>query len=173
IMHTVIDLGEDNVGPKIGPVFDSEIMFQPPDLSGGADNQEDEFIVLRNITGTAVSLFDPTFPANTWRIGGGLSFNFPMGVTLGAGNRLLLVSFAPGDAARLAAFRTRFAVSASIPVYGPWSGKLNNGADRIEILKPDAPVSGLPPYILVEAVDYQAATPWPEGADGTGASLQR
>jgi hypothetical protein len=35
-----------NAAPSIGPVTINEIMYHPPDFSGGADNTRDEFIEL-------------------------------------------------------------------------------------------------------------------------------
>ena len=38
---------------------------------------------------------------------------------------------------------------------------------------PGVPEAGVVPFILAERIDYRDAAPWPLGADGTGASLQR
>ena len=37
-------LGAANVGPKVGPVVIAEIMYHPPDLPGGIDNGDDEYV---------------------------------------------------------------------------------------------------------------------------------
>ena len=49
VAQSALTLNTNNSGPKVGPVVISEIMYHPPDLAGGEDNQDDEFIELRNI----------------------------------------------------------------------------------------------------------------------------
>ncbi|HMJ65421.1 MAG TPA: lamin tail domain-containing protein, partial [Candidatus Binatia bacterium] len=167
-----LTLGAANADPKLGPVIISEIMYRPPDV-GGEDNSLDEFIELQNSTGGTVNLYDPAFPTNTWRLDKGIDFSFPPGVSMAASTRLLVVNFDPTNTTQLAAFRARYGVSPSVPVYGPYEGKLDNSGERIELQKPDAPDTNGVPYILVERVDYKDSAPWPAAADGAGASLQR
>jgi hypothetical protein len=71
--------GLTNAPPLVGPVVISEIMYHPITLVGGTpvEYAEEEFIELRNITTNAVPLFDPAYPTNHWRLGGGVSFTFP------------------------------------------------------------------------------------------------
>jgi hypothetical protein len=157
-----------NVGPKVGPVVISEIHFHPSDFSDGTDNHE--FIELQNLTSTAVPLF---YGANTWRVRGTVDFDFPPGVQLSPHSFLLLAVFDPSDAARLASFRNRFNVPLAVPIYGPWSGQLDNSSGAVRLSRPDAPLSGEVPYILVEEVDYADDGAWPQTADGGGPSLQR
>ena len=104
-------LGTNNAGPKVGPVVISEIMYHPPDLPDGSDNQDDEFIELRNITSTNINLFDPSFPANGWHLRGGVNFDFPPTATLDAGQSLLLVSFVTTNLDTVGAFRARYGVA--------------------------------------------------------------
>ncbi len=163
-----------NASPKVGPIVITEIMFRPPDLPGGADNSEDEFIELRNITGTNVPLYHAAFPTNRWRVRGGVDYDFPANATLNADSSLLLVNFQSTNVAKIAAFRAKYGVPGGVAVFGPYDGKLDNSADTVRLSKPDAPDAGeAAPYILVDEVDYRDTTPWPVGADGTGASLQR
>ena len=103
-----------------------------------------------------------------------MDFDFPTNRYLSPGGMLLVVSFDPAvDLESLAAFKTVYNLDDSLPIYGPYSGKLNNGSDAIELKKPDAPDLGEVPYVLVEQIKYHDAAPWPAAADGTGASLQR
>src|SRR6185503_366010 len=127
-----------------------------------------------------VQLFDPAHATNTWRLTGGIDFAFPQGVTLGAGDYLLVVNFDPANPVALAAFRTRYGIPVSVSIKGPYSGRLGNDADEVNLRKPDAPQppgasdAGFVPYILVDKVAYADAVPWPEGeVDGGGLSLQR
>jgi hypothetical protein len=170
--------GTNNAHPRVGPVVISEIMYHPPDLANGADNDLDEFIELQNLTATNVALFDPAAPTNTWRLRDAVDFDFPPDVTLTASARLLVVGFDPAtNAAQLAAFRTRLGVSTNVAVLGPWNGKLDNSGESLELQRPDIPnVAGtdvIVPFYLVEAVNYRDAAPWPTNADGLGDSLQR
>jgi len=73
----------------------------------------------------------------------------------------------------LAAFRNTYHLDPSVPVVGPYQGKLANSDEDIELRKPGTPDADGVPYILVEHVHYADNIPWPANADGTGLSLQR
>jgi len=72
-----------------------------------------------------------------------------------------------------------------VPIVGPYEGGLNNFSDRVRLAKPDGPESdgdicgglGNPspyvPYVIIDEVEYTDFAPWPEAADGAGASLER
>lgn len=172
-------IGLPNAYPKVGPIVISEIMYHPPD-SGTNDNLVDEFVELQNITAVSVPLFHTSYPTNTWRLRDGISFKFPQGTTLPPAGHLLVVAFDPvNDAASLSAFRSKYGLDPTVPIYGPYSGKLDNGGENVELYKPDVPQlppdpdAGFVPYILVDRVKYSDTLPWPVAADGGGASLQR
>jgi hypothetical protein len=63
-------------------------------------------------------------------------------------------------------------------LYGPYSGKLDNSNERIELYKPDPPQTaphpdvGFVPYIRVDRVVYANSAPWPTQPDG-GHRLRR
>jgi hypothetical protein len=165
-----------NAAPAIGPVIINEFLYHPP----GGTNGSQEFLELLNNTGATVTLYDPAFPTNRWKLGGGISYTFPPGQSLPAGGFLLVVDFDPANSALLESFRTLYGVAAAVPVYGPFSGKLANDTDTIALYQPDrpqqptSPDAGFVPYVLVDRVVYSDASPWPVGnADGGGASLQR
>jgi Lamin Tail Domain/CotH kinase protein/Bacterial Ig domain/Immunoglobulin domain/Immunoglobulin I-set domain len=170
--------GATNAYPRVGPVVVSEVMYHPPDL-GTNENTRDEFIELHNITGADVALFDLNHPTNTWRLRDALDFNFPTNVTLPAGGFLLVVDFDPvTNVTALTEFRAVYNLSPSVPIYGPWSGRLANNSENIELYKPDAPdLDGNVPFVEVDKVKYADTAPWPVLADGytngAGASLQR
>ena len=166
VAQRTLSLGSANAGPRVGPVVISEIMYHPLDYGDGSDNGDDEFIELQSVTNSPTALFNPT---NNWRLGGGISFDFPFGATLGANESLVVVAFDPTNSAQLASFRSRFNVPAGVAVYGPFSGKLDNSSDTVRLLKPGDSAS----FIRVDEVDYEDSAPWPGGADGSGASLQR
>lgn len=170
--------GQTNAAPRVGPVVFNELMYHPPDVNTN-DNTLAEFIELHNVTASAVPLFDPMFPTNTWRLRGGVAFDLPTNLTVAARGCLLLVSFDPAtNAAQLATFRTTYSIPATVPICGPYSGKLQNAGELVSLAMPDPPQGpgpdqGLVPYVLVDEVRYEDVAPWPEGTDGTGQSLQR
>jgi hypothetical protein len=151
----------------------SEIMYHPPD-AGTNDNVADEFIELHNITTAPVPLYDPGAPTNTWHLRDAVDFDFPTGRVMAPGDYLLVVSFDPANnPAALVAFRTKYNVAPGTAIVGPYSGKLANSDDDIELRRPDTPNTNDVPYILVEHVHYFDTAPWTTLADGTGFSLQR
>lgn len=157
-------LGLANSGPRVGPVVINEINYQPA-------TGEAEFIELKNLTDQGVKLYDPLIPTNTWRIVG-VGFDFPTNAEVAA-HGLLVV--AGGDPA---AFRTRHGVPAKVPIYGPYSGILQNSGEMLQLQRPDAPdieTNGVVvvPHITVDEVRYNDKAPWPTNAAGLGSSLER
>jgi hypothetical protein len=169
--------GLPNSSPLVGPLAVSEIYYLP--LNGGAEYPQDEFIEIQNLTPNPVPLFDPAHPTNLWRLRDAVDFEFPRNAVLAAGARLLVVGFDPDDATLVSAFRTRYAVPADVTILGPWSGRLANDHDSVELVRPDAvqlpphPDAGFVPQVLVDKVRYSALTPWPASAAGGSHSLQR
>jgi hypothetical protein len=98
-----------------------------------------------------------------------------------ANGYLLVVSFSPAtNAQELAQFKTRYGIPAAFTnIYGPYDGKLKNSGGNVKLFKPDFiqepphPDAGLVPQVLVDRMEYKDSAPWPEPADGQGASLQR
>ena len=178
VLQSQNTLGTNNAYPRVGPVVISEIMYHPPDLAGGVVDTLNEFVELQNLTTTNVPLYDPNAPTNTWLLAQAVDYTFPTNVVLGPGARLLVLSFDPVIySAQRAAFVSRYHVPTNVPVYGPWSGHLDNNGERLELQRPDnpnvTPTNEFTPYYLVEAVAYKPTAPWPTNADGGGASLQR
>lgn len=169
-------LGAANSVPLVGPIVISEIMYHPPESGSGGnlvDNKLDEFIELYNLSNTNVPLSHAFYPANTWKLSAAVDFSFPVNQSLAPNSFAVVVSFDPGNGATLAAFRSKYGLSANVPVYGPYLGKLDNSANSVRLSRPDAPNGPSVPYILVDRVDYADVAPWPPVADGIGASLQR
>ncbi len=169
--------GLPNAAPRVGPVVISEIMYLSADNgSGGVD---DEFLELRNISAEPVPLDDQRSPAMGWVLRGGIDFPFPPGISVPPGGYVVVVGFPPSDPSLLGAFRSRFSVPLDVPVLGPWSGRLGDDGDLIELVKPrGAPLAqasepGLAPLVLVDKVHYRPTVPWPPIAPGLAESLQR
>ncbi|MEN9676261.1 MAG: hypothetical protein RIS76_2157 [Verrucomicrobiota bacterium] len=128
---------------RTGLVF-SEIMYHPGKASGGTNDLE--FVELYNAGGVYEDL-------GGWRLAGAVDFTFPPGFRLEAG-AMALVSADP------LAVQTAYQVPGG---FGPWTGSLNNGGERIELRDATGAVK--------LAVDYSPAAPWPAGAAGGGHSL--
>jgi len=176
VAQTTPTLGGANSGPRVGPIVITEVNYHPPDFVnayGVFDNQEDEYIELRNISGAPVSLHLATNSSIVWKLRDAVDFSFPPGTTLPAGGFAIIVSFDPADANLLNAFKANNGVPNGIPIYGPYSGKLDNSSDSVELVRPDNPESGVAPYVLADKVRYSDLAPWPSEADGFGPSLQR
>ena len=190
-------LGGSNAYPKMGPLIINEVMYHPPDIISGTnlfDDSTNEYIEIYNIMPATTYLYDTngfysdntigTYAdgrTNTWKIGGQVDFVFPTNVHLAAGQSLLLVNFDPiTNVLQLNAFRTKYGVPVSVPIFGPYlGGKLKNSGGSIDLYKPDPPQPPdhpdfrFVPYILVDRVSYTDHSPWPTEADGAGKALQR
>lgn len=152
--------GAANAYPLVGEVVVAEIMYHP------ADSNAFEFIELFNAGTASVPLYNTT---NTWRLEGAVEFAFPDGLVLGAGQCLIV------SETDEATFRSYYPVDAGTTVLGPYDGQLNNDGEDLELTRPGDPeeLTGEVPYIVVERVEYNDASPWPTHADGLGSSLER
>ena len=181
-LQRVPSLGAANVGPQVGPVVFSEIFFQPPSAAtaGDSGNTLDEFVELWNSGPSLVALFDTAHATNTWRIRGGIDFNFPRNFALPPGGRVLLVGFDPVlEPSLLESLQRRAGLDPATPVLGPWRGILGNGSDTVRLERPSTPVvdpttgSTSLSHITLEEVAYNDHAPWPHNTSATGWSLVR
>lgn len=172
-------LGHENLAPVAGELTITEVMYQPPPVNG-ADDVRHEFIELTDLSGggTPLRLHDPDHPANTWRIRGGVDFDFPSGFRMPDARVVVIVGFDPERApADLAGFRARYRLGTGVTILGPWRGALGNGGGTLRLLKPLAPLTspaadaGTVPYVNVLEFAYGSAAPWPVDANGTGRSI--
>jgi hypothetical protein len=143
----------------IGPVVLSEIHYHP-------ELGYDEFVELRNVTGNSVLLFNPAHPSAAWRLSG-LDFTFPTNTALPPNGLVLVV------ATDAASFRSRYALPSEVIVVGPFAGNLQDSGERLELQRPEVLGTNGVAYVTVDEVRYNDKAPWPPGADGSGASLQR
>ncbi len=171
--------GAPNAAPRVGPVILSEVHYHPADPSPAAKQIEPtitdndlEFIEIANTSAQAESLRD-------WKLAGGIDFDFPTDAILPAGATLVVVSFdpaTPANATRLAAFRQEFGMTPGVQIIGPYRGRIDNGGERIQLLRPDEPPADEPnfiPMMLEDEIAYDDAAPWPVTADGGGDALNR
>jgi hypothetical protein len=171
--------GSANAYPKVGPIVINEIMYHPDWPVGGShDNDEYEYIELHNISSSSVILYDFT-QGEPWKFTDGIDFTFPAEpneVSMPAGGYLLVVKNPD-------AFAWRYPAVPGGIVYGPYSGKLSNGGENVEISMPGDEDAGTRHYIRVDRVNYSdgshpddcpgGADLWPIQADGAGSSLTR
>jgi hypothetical protein len=159
-------LGAANSGPMVGPLVISEIMFY------SADNKSD-FIEVSNITSRDVPLFDSKNPKNTWKIPE-IGFIFPENCSLKAGKSAVIAS----NATAVDAFRNAYSLAGDVQIFS-FTGSLPDSSQKLELekpMEPDPQDSAAVPdidYMEMDKVSYRNGLPWPVGASGTGASLQR
>ena len=145
----------------------TEIHFHPLN-----DAETNEFVEITGAVGYGTNFANSV---GAWRLDGDVAFVFPPGFNLPAQGRVLVVGFDPADTARLNAFRATFGITnQSLPILGPWTGKLSNSSGQLSLEKPQAPdlVGDPVGWILVDEAVFLDQAPWPTNADGTGASLQ-
>ena len=157
-----LTLGEENDGPRVGPVIINQLMYHPLD-------EEFEYMELINASDSLVALYDGNSMI-PWKVSG-IGFEFPEEFTLEAGKSVYLVESAvsPED------FRFRHNLDEEIPVFN-FDGKLDNGGEEITLYK-SAPQyqdndTIKSPYIRVDRVAYNDNKKWPD-ADGNGYLLKR
>ncbi|MCX7819393.1 MAG: lamin tail domain-containing protein [Kiritimatiellae bacterium] len=151
--------GAPNAGPRVGPIVISEILYAPT----GAVPEHVEFYCLAP---TNVPLFDPATPTNRWRFRGAGTFVFPSGAVARAFDTFVLTGTNP------AAFRAMRGLPESYPVYGPFTGRLDNAGDLLRLERPLSFDPAAQPYETVEEIEYNDKAPWPV-LSGAGESLRR
>ena len=127
-----------------GSVVFNEIMYQPAVTNEAAM----EWVELHNQMTIDVDL-------SGWALAEGVLFLFPSGTVIRGGGHLVIAS-SPA---------TLMAASGLTNVLGPFSGRLSNGGERIELRNN----SGR----LMDEVNYGDNSPWPVGPDGGGPSLAK
>jgi len=171
--------GWDNAPPKVGPIVISEFMYNPQ-----SGNQNEEYIELHNITDADVNLYDEE--GIPWKFTDGIEFTCPNSpadpnATIPAYGYLLVAK--NPDVFR-AWYYAQYGGLPPCPVLGPYSAKLNNGGERLELSMPgDVDELGTRYYIRIDRVNYSDGSHpedcpggvdhWPTEADGGGKSLTR
>lgn len=124
----------------------NEIMYNPaaPDAS---------FIELYNNSTTA------GFDLSGYRLEG-VGFTFPSGSVIAPNSYMVI---AKSTAAFTAAY------GSGIPIAGNFPGSLDNGGERLTLIKPGATPEE---DEIIDVLRYDDDPPWPIAADGTGPSLQ-
>ena len=140
---TSLLITEVNYHPRIGA----------PGTPTGGDTETYEFIELKNVGPVTIDLTNVRFT-------NGITYTFPTGRLLTAGERIVVVR-------DLAAFASRYP-DAGYPglsgkTVGPWSGGLDNGGETLTLV--DTYNS------TIASFAYGDNLPWPQGPDGVGPTL--
>ena len=164
-----LSLGEENSGPRVGPVIISELMYHPREPGVSIDPEQLEFIEVYNPSDAPVDLTD-------WRIADGIEFQFADGTTLAPRDTIVVTAFDPRDANMLRIFRYHYRLDESVTVLGPFTGRLSNAGNTVQLLRaerrqPDRPDEIL--LLLEDVVRYDDEAPWASQPDGYGHSLHR
>jgi hypothetical protein len=168
-------LGGANDDPAVGPVVISEIYASPTRDAGVLGQNEIEFIELVNLQAFPVLLGGSFEQASSWRLRGGVRYNFSAGVELDPFESMVLVSFDPDlDEALLSAFRGQWNIPENVAVLGPFTGRLENSGDtvRLERADPSLVFGDVLEFYASEVVDYTDRSPWP-GTQNPAESIQR
>jgi hypothetical protein len=96
------------------------------------------------------------FDMSGWVLNG-VDYTFPPGSYIAPRSFLMLVKD-----------RTAFAntYGGTLPVFGVYDGTLQGRGERLSLIKPGNPDT------IINRVRYESVSPWPDGANGTGSSLQ-
>ena len=124
----------------------TEIMYHPNSDDLAVDEDDYEFIELKNTASTSLDLSGVSFTD-------GISFTFPNGFTIEPRSHLVL-------ARNEAMFRSRYP---TVPLAGIYTGSLNNGGERLTL---NHAAGG-----IIFSMEYDDAQPWPVTPDGDGFSL--
>ena len=160
-------------GPAINGVVINEIMYHPAtNVNTTVDNTIDEYVEIYNPTAAAVNLFAT---GGTWRVEGGIDYQFPFGTSIAAGGTIILVNFSPTLTETSNAFRAKYNLPADARIFGSYSGRLANDSDRVAIERPEPPKAMGEPivWVVVDEVTYGKRPLWPLEPNGGGTALQR
>jgi hypothetical protein len=175
--------GQPNSYPKVGPIVITEIMYYWD--TSNPDNDNYEYIKLYNIKNYAVNLWtqDPCGPGDVnWAITQGVDYTFPYHTAIPAHGYIVVVK-------NKGKFSSIYPSVPSSIIFGPFSGKLSNAGENVELSMPGewtVPNDPNSPraFIRVDNVTYSDGThhenfvgldPWVKtrSANGGGDSLHR
>ena len=121
----------------------NEIMYHP-----NSRESQLEWLELHSQMGVDIDI-------SGWSITGGIEYTFPVG-TVVPGGGFVVVAISPTDLA---------AESGYTEAIGPFTGRLSNDSDRLELRNNS--------NRLMDRVSYRDDGPWPVGADGAGVTLAK
>ncbi|MCA9213723.1 MAG: lamin tail domain-containing protein, partial [Planctomycetales bacterium] len=176
LARTAATIGAENSSPILSSVVITEVQYNSGPLSAaavlafdGVEARDLEFVEITNLQSEAVDL-------SSWRLRGGIDFEFDPGSMVGASQSIVVLPFNPqnpANAYRLDAFVAHYKLDPSVVLVGGYQGRLSDSEDRIELLSAGEVDDGFTPSIHADEVLYDDLAPWPANSDGTGLSLHR
>ena len=136
-------LPQDNGTSADAVVLFNEVMFHAP--SGQTNLQ---WIELQNVMRVDVDI-------SNWRLDAGVNYTFPAGTVIPGGGFVVV-------AKDIQTFTNATGVTT---VFGPFTNNLANGGEHLVLRNHD--------NRLMDEMSYGDEQPWPEGADGSGATLSK
>ena len=127
-------------------VLDSTVVFNEVMYHPNEGDQVGEWIELHNQMAVDMDL-------SNWSIRGGVDFKFPDNVTVPGGG-FVVVAQNPDDI-----------VASTDLIFGPFSGRISNGGDNLELRNRS--------QRLMDRLEYDDRDGWPVAADGSGATLAK
>lgn len=128
----------------------SEVMYHPADT-------RPEYVEIWNISNTPLDFAK-------WRLTDGITYEFP-DFTSGSPQAIFLkpnerIVVSSADAATT---RTDYGIPASVRIFGPWTGALDNAGEKITLQDKNG--------VVVTQLEYKDGGRWPREADGAGYSI--
>lgn len=157
---TTQTFGAANSAQEPSPLVITEVMYKRwtpnPDLN---------FIELYNRTNAAINV-----GANTgWNVAG-VSYTFPNGSSIAANTAVVLVGFNLADTTKLTTFRNTYSIPVTVPIFSWFKttdpGNLSDNGERLALYEPFVDGTIPVPKVLVDSVDFDDDSPWPEGPGG-------
>jgi hypothetical protein len=143
--------GEPVLQGAVADLRITELMYNPADPPDGSDNDDYEFIELKNIGNSTITLTHVSFVD-------GIVFDFKESAVthIGPEEFILVVS-------NKSAFESRYGQAFSAIIAGEYSGRLSNGGERVALVD----------YWngTIADFEYDDSDGWPSLADGQGHSL--
>ncbi|MFV2068960.1 MAG: hypothetical protein ACC645_18495, partial [Pirellulales bacterium] len=158
---TPVTGGQLGVGSKNGAA-----RFDNIAVRRRGDRRDLEFLELLNTTDQPIDLAG-------WRVRGAVEMTFAQGTRIGAAETLVVVRFDPADTRKATIFRETMGIAESVPLAGPYKGRLNTIGEAIRLTRPAVLDGRDVADLWVDEVAYDDLSPWPTEADGRGAALQR
>jgi hypothetical protein len=137
-------LPQDNGNSADAVVLFNEVMYHP----GPGQSPALQWIELQNVMRADVDL-------SNWRLDGGVHFTFPSN-TIVPGGAFVLIA---GD---VNVFTNATGIASA---FGPFQTNLSNGGEKIILRNHDGR--------MMDELTYGDEQPWPEGADGSGATMSK
>ncbi|NLD94043.1 MAG: lamin tail domain-containing protein [Fibrobacter sp.] len=155
-----VTLDSKNSDPLVGSLVISEIMFTSAD-------EDASFIELTNAGNQEVTLYDPKYPDNTWRVQiETVFFLFPKEKTIKAGESIILLA----GSLSVEEFKNKYPASADAQIFSVNTAAFASDKSlKIELEKPmelDKDASGTiisdkVEYMEYDKVSYKNESPWP------------